>query len=314
MKKMFMSIMLMLCPWVVMAQSTKPQRPKIQGIAHISLLTDDLQNASDLFTEYLGYGKPYIVERPGKPTMMFAKINDRQYVEFIKDDNKSLVKYRHTAFEVDDLEAMRLYLQAMGVVVPDKINDTGFGFNAFFVNDFNGNPVEFVQYTDKGTVAEHKGQDMPMSRISTSMRHVGWVCKDSAKDIAFYGYILGFTEFWRGGEDNSKINWIKMRLPDSKDYVELMLVDHELNQQELGLFNHLDLDVDDVQATVDLLRTRKLPEGCKPAEEQSKGVCGYGLSNIYLADQTRIELMTKIALGGKPSNSTWGVPLRYDGK
>lgn len=309
-----MSIMLLLCPWLVMAQANKPQRPKIQGIAHISLLTDDLQNASDLFTDYLGFGKPYIVERPGKPTMMFAKINDRQYVEFIKDDNKSLVKYRHTAFEVDDCEAMRLYLQAMGIVVPEKVNQTDFGFKAFFVTDFNGNQVEFVEYTDTGLLAEHRGQDMPNTRISDSMRHVGWVCKDSAKDIAFYGYILGFTEFWRGGEDLSKINWIKMRLPDSKDYVELMLIDHELDQRELGLYNHLDLDMDDVADTKKLLDTRKIPAGCKPAEPQSQGVCGYGLSNVYLMDQTRIELMTKIALGGKPSNSTYGVPLRYDGK
>lgn len=314
MKKTFISLMLLLCPWLVMAQANKPQRPKIQGIAHISLLTDDLQNAASLFTDYLGFGQPYMVERPGKPTMMFVKINDRQYVEFVKDDNKQLKKYRHTAFEVDNAEAMRLYLQAMGVVVPDAVRDTGFGFKAFFVKDFNGNDVEFVEYINSGVLAEHKGQDMPITRISDSMRHVGWVCTDSAKDIAFYGYILGFTEFWRGGEDRSKINWIKMRLPDSKDYVELMLVDHELNQQELGLYNHLDLDMEDVAATKKLLDTRPLPEGCKPAEPQSQGVCGYGLSNVYLMDQTRVELMTKIALGGKPSNSTWGVPLRYDGK
>lgn len=312
MKKIIIILLLMVSPLIAMAQTTKPQRPKIQGIAHISLYTEDFDNAASLFTDYLGYGKPYVVQRPGRDDVMFVKINDRQYVEFIKDDQQRLVKYRHTAFEVHDLEAMRLYLQAMGIVVPAKVMETGMGFNAFFVKDFNGNDVEFVQYVDTGLLAEKKGKDLPDTRISDTMRHVGWVCKDSAKDLAFYGYILGFTEFWRGGEDLSKINWIKMKLPESTDYVELMLIDHELDQRELGLYNHLDVDVDDVVATKKLLDTRKIPEGCLPAEPQSKGICGYGLSNIYLKDKTRIELMTKIALGGTPSKSTYGVPLRYD--
>ncbi len=157
----------------MMAQTTKPQRPKIQGVAHICLYTEDFDDAASLFTDYLGYGKPYVVKRSDRPDVMFVKINDRQYVEFIKDDEQRLVKYRHTAFEVDDLEAMRLYLQAMGVVVPDAVKDTGMGFNAFFVTDFNGNDVEFVQYTDTGLLAEHRGKDMPDTRISDTMRHVG---------------------------------------------------------------------------------------------------------------------------------------------
>lgn len=306
------SLMLLVCltSW---AQTQKPVRPKITGIGHVSFYTDDFKNAEQLYSGYLGYAAPYYVDRPGKNRVMFVKINDRQYVELLEDAEKRLIKYRHTAFETDDVEAMRVYLRAMGVVVPDSCHDTGFGFTAFLCKDFNGHDVEFIQYINTGVVAQHYGKDMPSTAISNIMRHVGWVCTDSAKDIAFYGYILGFTEFWRGGEDLSKINWIKMRLPDSKDYVELMLVDKNLNQQELGLYNHIDVDVDDVQATKNILDTRKLPAGCRPAENQSKGVCGYGLSNVYMMDQTRIELMTKIALGGKPSDSTYGVPLRYDG-
>lgn len=295
------------------AQNVKPQRPKITGIAHISLYSEDLDNAAALFKDYLGFGDPYFLRREGKPTFMFIKVNDRQYIEFVEDKQHRLIKYKHTAFETDDVEGMRLYLRSMGIVVPDQLDDVGTGFKSFFCKDFNGHDVEFVQYTSEGLLAQHKGENMPSTRISDTMRHVGWTCQDSPKDLAFYGYILGFTEFWRGGEDPSKINWIKMRLPDSKDYVELMLIDHDLNQEELGLYNHLDFDMDDVQATKNLLDTRRLPAGCRPAGDQSKGVCGYGLSNVYLPDDTRIELMTKIALGGTPSASTYGVPLRFDG-
>lgn len=293
---------------------TRPQRPKILGIAHFSLLTDDLENAASLFTDYFGYAKPYIVERPGKPTMMFVKISDRQYVEFTKDDEQKLVKYCHTAFEVDDLEAMRIYLQMMGVKVPAAVSDAGFGFKYFFVTDFSGNEVEFVEYTSNGLLAEHKGEDLPDTRVSDIMRHVGWICKDLSKDLAFYGYILGFEEFWRGGEDYSKSQWIKLRMPDSpyNDYIEIMLYDHELDQVELGCLNHISLDVEDVPAAKALLDTRSLPAGCLPAEPQKIGACGYGQSNIYLKDKTRVEIMTKIAVGGKSTPTVYGVPVRYD--
>ena len=183
-------------------------------------------DAVELFHGYLGFGEPhYITRNPGstEPDMMFIKINDRQYVEFFRDDDNRLVKYRHT----------------------------GFGFKALFCKDFNGHEVEFLEYTGDGFIGEMKGGNMPDTRISDTFRHVGWICPDSAKDIAFYGYILGFTEFWRGGETPEKINWIKMKLPESTDYVELMLFDHDLPQNELGLLNHMDLDMESVQVRYD---------------------------------------------------------------
>lgn len=292
----------------------RPKRPKILGIAHFSAFTDSLENAASLFSDYFGFAQPYYVKREGKPTMMFVKISDRQYVELTEDTEHRLVKYRHTAFEVDDAEGMRVYLEMMGLKVPAEVADPGFGFKCFFVKDFSGNEVEFVEYTDQGLLAEHKGKDMPDTRVSDIMRHVGWVCKDLSKELAFYGYILGFNEFWRGGELPGKSQWIKMSMPDSpyNDYIEIMLYDHELDQTELGCLNHISLDVEDVPATKELLDTRSIPAGCLPAEPQKVGACGYGQSNIYMIDKTRVEVMTKVAVGGKPTPSVYGVPVRFD--
>jgi len=291
----------------------RPQRPKILGIAHFSVLTDSLEKAAALFRDYFGYAEPYYFRREGKPTMMFVKISDRQYVEFTEDKEQKLVKYRHTAFETEDIEAMRLYLQMMGLKVPDTVADPGLGFKCFFVKDFSGNDVEFVGYTDSGLLAEHYGQDMPETRISDIMRHVGWVCKDLSKELAFYGYILGFEEFWRGGEDETKSQWIKLRMPDSpyNDYIEVMLYDHELDQTELGCLNHISLDVDDVPAAKAVLDGRQCQEGCMAAEPMKIGACGYGQSNIYTIDKTRVEIMTRVAVGGTPTPSIYAVPVRY---
>mgnify|MGYP003296758548 FL=1 len=292
----------------------RPQRPKIIGIAHFSVLTDDLENTASFFTDCFGYAKPYYVEREGKPTMMFVKINDRQYVEFTKDDECKEWKYRHTAFEVEDIEAMRIYLRMMGVKVPDEVSDPGFGFKCFFIKDFSGHDVEFVQYTDSGLLAEHKGQDMPDTRISDIMRHVGWLCDDFSKDLAFYSFILGFKEYWRGGPDDNTSKWIKLSMPDSprREYIEIMLYDQKLDQAEMGCQNHIGLDVDDVPAAREILLSRNIPEGCIPGEPMKIGACGYGQSNFFTKDLTRVEIMTKEAVGGKPTPTIYGIPARYE--
>ena len=121
MKKFLLTAIMLLPMIAVNAQQFAPKRPPITGIAHIGLYTDDLKNAEDLFCDYLGFGKPYYIKRAGRPDMMFIKINDRQYVEFFQDTEKRLVKYRHAAFETTDVEAMRLYLQSVGIKVPDKV-------------------------------------------------------------------------------------------------------------------------------------------------------------------------------------------------
>jgi len=314
MKRILLTLLIMV-PIFATAQTAEFKRPNITGIAHFALYTDNLQVAAGLYSDYLGYGEPYYVTPSGSttPTMMFIKIDDHHYVEFFKDNESRLVKYRHTAFETDDVEAMRLYLRSMGVDVSEQVYDSGFGFKCIFTHDFNGQEIEFIQYTGDGFIGEMKGKNMPDTHISPIFRHVGWASADSAKDLAFYGYILGFKEFWRGGETPEKINWIKMKLPESTDYVELMLFDQDLGQNSLGLYNHMCVDVDDIHEAKKILDGRKVPEGCRPADEPITGICGYGLSNVYLPDGTRCELMTKIAVGGTPSPSTYGKPLRYEG-
>lgn len=294
----------------------RPQRPKILGIAHFAAYTDSLENTEAFFCDYFGYAKPYYFRREGKPTVMLIKINDRQYLEFFEDDQKREWKYRHTAFEVEDLEAMRIYLRMMGVKVPDAVVDPGFGFKCFFIQDFSGHDVEFLQYTDNGIIAERKGIDMPETRISDLMRHVGWLCDDFSKDLAFYSFILGFQEFWRGGPDDNTSKWIKLALPDSptRDYIEIMLYDQELDQAEMGCQNHIGLDVDDVPASIKILESRKVPQGCTPGEPMKIGACGYGQSNYYNIDQTRAELMTREAVGGKPTPTIYGIPARFEKK
>lgn len=292
----------------------RPQRPKILGIAHFSVYTDDLENTAAFFSDYFGFAKPYPVKREGMPDMMFVKINEKQYVELVKDDENRMQKYRHTAFEVDDIEAMRIYLRMMGVKVPDEVKDPGFGFKCFFIKDFSGHDVEFVQYIGTGLLAEHAGEDLPQTRVSGTMRHVGWLCDDFSRDLAFYSFILGFEEFWRGGPDDQTSKWIKLAIPDSptRDYIEIMLYDQELDQTEMGCQNHIGLDVEDVDASRAELLKKTIPAGCTVGEPMKIGACGYGQSNFLTLDKTRVELMTCEAVGGTPTKTIYGVPARWE--
>lgn len=302
----------------------RPERPKILGIAHFSAYTDDLKSTASLFTGFFGFGEPFYTRKVDgrfvevaadeNPEMMLVKVNDSQYVEFVKDDLKREWKYRHTAFEVEDLEAMRVYLRMMGVKVPDSVLDPGLGFKCFFIQDFSGHDVEFVQYTGDGVVGRHLGEAVPQTQVSGIMRHVGWLCDDFCRDLAFYSFILGFKEFWRGGPDDQTSKWIKLAMPDSErnDYIEIMLYDQKLDQAEMGCQNHISLDVADVPATVELLNSRPRPAGVLEAEPMKVGACGYGQSNIYTVDKTRIEVMTMVPVGGVPTKTIYGIPARYE--
>ncbi len=70
--------------------------------------------------------------------------------------------------------------------------------------------------------------------ISHRILHAGLTISNDKGADAFYKEILGFSEIWRGGANDSVTNWINMRLPESTDYLEYMLVNAPPNKQQLG--------------------------------------------------------------------------------
>src|SRR5512139_3150469 len=63
------------------AQSAPP-RPKIVGVAHIALRTDNLAGATHFYADQLGYEEAFRLNLPeGGLKMISFKVNDRQYIE-----------------------------------------------------------------------------------------------------------------------------------------------------------------------------------------------------------------------------------------
>src|ERR1700686_5312839 len=99
----------------------EPKRPRILGDAHIALFVSDIEKSRTFYKDFLGYGEPFKLDKPdGSLSLTFIKINDRQYIELFPGLKPGQDRLNHISIQTDDAEAMRVYLGARGVKVPDK--------------------------------------------------------------------------------------------------------------------------------------------------------------------------------------------------
>lgn len=61
------------------AQTAPPERPKIVGVAHIGLRTDNLDAARKFYGQQLGYEEAFHLDQPvGGLMLIYFKVNDHQ--------------------------------------------------------------------------------------------------------------------------------------------------------------------------------------------------------------------------------------------
>jgi catechol 2,3-dioxygenase-like lactoylglutathione lyase family enzyme len=274
--------------------------PKITGVAHIALYVKSIDQAKAFYENFLGFAEPYSLKKPDSEelAMIFVKINDRQLVEIFPETTPEADRFSHFAIETDDAEAMRKYLGSKGYKVPEKTPTGRTGNFNFTVSDPNGIRCEIVQYTATGFTGKNIGKDMPETRISKHMSHVGFMVADLDSAMKFYRDILGFKETWRGSSDGKMLSWVNLKVPDGDDYVELMLFDKEPGRDRKGTMNHICLVVDDVPSSGKILQSRKLPEGCKQPSDPKTGINRKRQINYYDADGTRVEIMEPKTVDG----------------
>src|SRR3954453_21925128 len=104
--------------WIVLLLSTSslllaeaPARPRIMGVAHISLFAHDYETSRAFYRDFLGFEEPYSLKNSdGSPNITFFKVNDRQYIELSPEKEASTDRLNHIAVQTDNAEAMRVYL------------------------------------------------------------------------------------------------------------------------------------------------------------------------------------------------------------
>jgi lactoylglutathione lyase len=262
----------LLAVWLLAAPA---ERPPIVGIAHIAFQVSDVGRARAFYGGLLGYEEA---------SPLRFEINDRQHVDIVpglpagQDDRLS-----HVAFETTDLAALRAYLETKGVKAGEPATEAG--DRVVRVTDPDGHAVELVQRiaaSPRATGAR---------RISDRLLHVGLTVADAAVADRFYKDVLGFAEIWRGGRTDGETSWINMKVPDGTDYLEYMLVSGKVDRERLGTLHHMALRVPDIQAALELLRSRPggLDRGTVRGPQVGRN--NRWQLNLYDPDGSRCELM-----------------------
>jgi catechol 2,3-dioxygenase-like lactoylglutathione lyase family enzyme len=268
----------------------KIERPKILGIAHISFKVSDITKAREYYGNFLGYEEAFTYyNNDGSIWISFFKVNDRQYIELTPNLKPDQVdRLNHYCLETDNLEMMRKYLKLKGLNVPDSLH-IGHDRNLHLtIPDPDGHPVEFVQVVSGSDHYKAKGNFLYNKRISDRIYHVGITVKNVEAADKFYRDILGFSEIWRGGVNDSVTSWINMRIPESTDYIEYMLVDGNVTPARLHSAHHICLLVPNMQNAIEKLRDRS---GGMEIEAPRIGHNKKWLLNLFDQDGTRVELM-----------------------
>jgi lactoylglutathione lyase len=292
------------------------ERPKVLGVAHMAIYVKDLAKTRQFYEDFLGFGEPFTLPgKSGEPgvRIAFIKVNDRQYIEIFNEADRGEGRLNHVSVYTDDADRMRDYLLAhgiepMGNAAKGAVPKGQTGNKNFNVKDPDGHIVEIVEYQPDSWTARHAGKDMPPTRISESIMHVGFLVGDLEKSTRFYAGILGFAETWRGGSSADMLSWVNMRVPDGRDYVEFMLYNKLPAPDGRGTKNHISLMVPDAGKALAELQRRAArglytpPEGKEMAIQT--GVNRKRQINLYDPDGTRIELMEPDTIDGKPAPSS----------
>lgn len=272
-------------PCFLIAAPAPPPEPPITGISHVTLFADDIPKSAKFYVDLIGWKQ--VPATPAKPGTRFYA-NHSQYVELVSPKSSGLPdRLDMVAFSTTDAEALRKYLGARGVAVPQAVTVNPDGNQSFVVRDPEGNKVGFQQ-------DGHHPQAEPASSdrsLSSHIMHAGYVVRNRAALDHFYKDILGFHLYWQGGNPDTRVDWVMMQVPNGTDWIEYMLnLPANPSLSQLGSANHLAPGVTSVAQLQAMLERR----GWKPASDHNPQILGVdGKMQLDLTDPdgTRIEFM-----------------------
>ena len=270
------------------APARAAERPPIVGVSHIAFHVSDVPKARAFYGGLLGYEE--IAGKASPDGRVRFRINGRQYVEIVpglvagSDD-----RLDHVAFETTDMDALRAYLDEKGLKY--RVPAVEAGHRGLLVIDPDGHSVEFVPHGAPSPVVGARAT-VRDRRVSARLLHIGLTVRDQDAADRFYKDVLGFSEIWRGGRNDTVTDWINMKVPDGTDYLEYMLVGADpVDRVRLGSLHHMALLVPDIQAALETVRAR--PGGLDPkaARTPQVGRNRRRQLNLFDPDGSRTELM-----------------------
>ena len=302
MKPAFVLTALTLCATAPAAIAQDVARPRIVGVPHIAFRVHDITASRHFYKDFLGYAEPFDINGPdGKLIMAFIKINDRQYVGLSVEGSPDEPRFLHLALETDNAEELRQYVKSKGYKVPDKPATKGRIHNtATGLDDPDGNHIDVTQYEADGSSMKDVSKDMPDTRISTRMLHVGFYVS-KPETARYYVDVLGFREFWRGSVDGKNASYSNLFCPEGADYIEFILGARPDTKERWGTVNHLALEVPDMDKAIAKLNANPARKDYKLPMEVKVGKNHRRQCNLFDPDGNRVELMEDHTVDGLPS-------------
>lgn len=277
----YLALALSLCGSLT-AQKAPVVRPRITGIAHVGLVAQNMNADRQFYMKMLGWSVMPSVETPDG--LRFYG-DPKQSVEVAPAAGPNDPPFNHIAFATSNVNEMRLYLEAHGVIVPATVTKLSDGSQSFRVNDPEDNTVEFLQY---GPLPRHPAPAPNV--ISSRIIHAGFLVRNAKAESAFYQKLLGFRPYWKGGMKDGITDFISLQVPDGTDWIEYMLnVPPHPGHHQMGVVDHFSLGVVDINTVVTALTAR----GWTPSSGSHKqmGRDGKYQLNVYDPDETRVEYM-----------------------
>nr|WP_246301724.1 VOC family protein [Granulicella arctica] len=264
------------CPLLSAQMLLAQKRPAITGIAFFRMYSADLNASAKIYDDEMGFLR---TEADGRD---FYSVNDAQWFEVLPlaapEEGSRLI-----AIGLTTRNAKRLatYLRAHGQAILPQKEPGQFG-----VKDPEGNLIVFVQEGNK-----HPGASVTQPR-ATSHRiiHAGFIVRDAAAEDRFYRDLLGFRQYWHGGQTDARTDYVSIQVPDGTDWLEYMLNNPASpNQRTYGMSNHFSLGVAHMDAVVAALAANRCTEPM--CSKTQVGRDGKVQLNMFDPDKTRIEYM-----------------------
>lgn len=258
--------------------------------------------AADNFYKMLGFAPEPEVRGPQGTDEFLQRfdVSPTQWIEVVPLPTPApRARLAAVAFTTRNAAQLQKYLSAHGVQVVEPLSH-----GEFMVLDPEGNHVGFVQTgSHKAQAKDHdaqtKNRDGVGEQTSTRIIHVGFKVKDPAAEDKFYRDLLGFHEYWHGGQkDNGKTDYISLQVPDGSDWLEYMMnsptfPDPAQELHQLGVLDHFSLGTTKMQNVVDQLARNGCARSAQAANcaRTQMGRDGKVQLNVFDPDDTRIEYM-----------------------
>jgi catechol 2,3-dioxygenase-like lactoylglutathione lyase family enzyme len=271
-------------PGLLMGQNSGPTRPAITGISHMSLYADDLPKSETFYASLLGWDQ---VPASGAKSGVRFYANHLQYIELLSPPRPDTInRLDGIGFVTKDAEALRMFLSAHGVAVPEAVTVERDGSRSFLTHDPEGNQVEFTQPGRSPRKPKNASES-----LSSHIIHIGMVARDRAVLDRFYKDLLGFHLYWQGGSSAGRTDWVMMQVSDGTDWLEYILLQPaEPSRWQFASANHFAPGV----ASITELQKRLVARGWTPTSRERPpllGADGKWQLDLFDPDGTRAEFM-----------------------